>query len=456
MQSNPVQIRIDALVEEWNRLRGGDSVRVVRILHKTDEENMIDAFCTYLLSEDAPNPDIPILFQETANDIDDASARLLKELHGLIEIWNRATLPDGTQNDPIDWRPAPALTSADKGAACFIQEFNCLADILDLDEDAFLVAMLPMDMLPPKAMTGWLQDAIDAGIGRNVRLLVTDTNERRVYDTITARNPDVLRVLVPDLGLPAMMQQIAAMGDPMDPKVQYRKSLVALTEAVKARDTKAIPHLADECLTIAKQQAEADPLWYGQVLVVYSLLCHDQIGEKDWKKAISFATQGVDAMRGAAPAMPDPYFGQKFIAQAVMTRASVYAADSNWQHAAEDFREAADLYALTHDKVLCIEAFRMLGHALIKSNRKGNAGGALAEGFRHAITLPPAILRDTTFPGLVQLLLECPHERHLPIEELEEYMRASYGTEWRRWITRWPEQPAEKKQAPQQQQPQTA
>jgi hypothetical protein len=456
MESNPVQIRIDALTEEWNRVREGEDVRIVRILHKPDEENMIDAFCTYLLSEDAPNLDIPFLFESTVDGIAEAAPRLLMELYGLIEIWNKAALPDGSHNDQIDWKPLPLIASQGSGAVRFIHEFNRLADLLDLDEDAYLVAVLPVDMLPPDTMVQWLEDAIHAGIGPKVRLLVMDSTERRVFDRLAARHPKTVRVLVPDLNLPAMMQQIAAMGDPMDPKVQYRRSLVALTEAVKARDAKAVSRLAEECLFIARRQAEADPLWHGQVLVVFSLLCHDQIGEKAWKRAIGFATEGVDAMRAAAPAMPDPYFGRKFIAQAVMTRASVHAADGDWHLAAVDFREAADLYALTHDKVLCIEAFRMLGQALIKSNRKGDAGGALAEGFRHAAALPPAVLRDTTFPGLVQLLLECPHGRHLPAEELEEYMRISYGKDWRRWIARWPEPPAEKKKSPAPPTPQTA
>lgn len=437
MQSNPVQIRIDALVEEWNCIRGEAKIRAVRILHKQEDTDMVDTFCMYLLSEDSPNPDIPILFQVYSLEVEEISESLVRELEGMVAVWNKAKLPDGSQNEPIHWRPDYHCGTRHDPAALFVKNFNALVDVLGLDEDVFLVAMLPREMLPPKAMEAWLQNALELGLAPQVRLIVSDTLESRVFDEIVAKNPDKAKVMTPELNRSGMMRQIAAMGDPLDPVVQYRKTLVVLIDAIKKRDSNAVTKHSTDCLEIAFAQCKKDSLWYGQVLVVYSLLCHDQIGNKDWKKAIAFANQGVDEMRIAAPLMPDRYFGQKFIAQAVMTRGSVYVADSEWKLASADFRECAGLYAETSDMILCIEAYRMLGFSLKKSGSKTEAAEALVEGFRFAIQLPIQTLKDTTFLGLVNLLLDCPYEKFLPWLELSRYMKESLGDGWEVIVSNW-------------------
>ncbi len=44
MQSNPVQNRIDGLVERWNLLRDAGPVRLVRVVHLEEEQDMVETF----------------------------------------------------------------------------------------------------------------------------------------------------------------------------------------------------------------------------------------------------------------------------------------------------------------------------------------------------------------------------------------------------------------------------
>ena len=59
------------------------------------------------------------------------------------------------------------------------------------------------------------------------------------------------------------------------------------------------------------------------------------------------------------------------------------------------------------------------------------------EGFHFAKHLPTAALKDTTFLGLVNLLLECPYEKHLPWPELSQDMRESFGDDWKAIVSNW-------------------
>lgn len=441
MQSNPVHVRIDKLVQDWNDTRSPEKVRIVRMLHRKSEEHMVDAFCTYLLSEDCDNLDIPILFESDLRSLGDFSVDLLRELHGMVAVWNLGKLPDGSQNDPIPWKPDFHLGGSDNPAETFVLNFNRLAEVLDLPTGVFLVGILSADSHYPKRLELWVEKALQAGLHEQIRLLILDTTERRKYDRLAAENQQEVAVLLPNLNMEGMMAQVAAMGDPTDPVVQYRKALVALSEAVGKRDKEGVSKSSKECLDIAFEQSEKDALWYGQVLVVYTILCNDQLGYKDWEKALDFATKGVSEMREAFTRFPEPFIGQKFLAQAVMTRGSVYVANSEWSNAATDYGEAADLYAKAFDQILTIEAFRMQGFCWRKAKRFQEALEALALGFEYGQTLSHELLPFTTFLGLVQLLLKARHEKLVPRKDVNAFMLKVFGEDWLNRVQNWNKAP---------------
>lgn len=437
MPSNPVQIRIDDLVERWNLLREPESVRLIRILHRKDEEDMVSTFLTYLLSEDAPNPDIPILFDRHFDKPLSFTKYMLMQLHGLIGIWNHAKNPDGSFNESIDWEPDFSYRADECEAALFVRNFNAFADFLELPDGVFLLAIFQISYDDPRSFEKWVKAALEAGISPKVRLLITDRTDQRYFDRLISADDQRVKDLVPDLNVDQMMSQVAAMGDPTDPVIQYRKALVALMEAVTKRKSKAVGQHAREALRIANEQAKSEPLWFGQVLVVHSLLCNDQIGYKNWKKAISHATDGVEQMQLAEAKIKESYIARKFIAQALMTRGAVYTADKQWDSAHLDFSAAAALYVETHDFILAVEAHRMDGYVLHKAWKGKEACQTLCEGFQVGRQLPTTILIHTSFAGLVEAMIRTPYTRHLDQGEVQEFLIEVYGEDWKQVISKW-------------------
>lgn len=439
MQSNPVQNRVDALVEKWNETRANEEVKLVRILHKKEESDMIDTFFTYLMSEEAPSPDVPVLFDRPIQiDLRQYAKESLQLLHGYIEIWNRATHADGSQNDSIDWKPDYSKGKDNRNpAALFIENLNELVAHLEMDEEMYMVAIFNGNSDPVKYFLEWWEAVFTLEVHPQIKFAVADRTDRRLFDALISKFPQESAVIIPDLRVDTMMGQIAAMGDPADPVIQYRKSFVALSQGLQKRDSKAVAHHAGECLRIAEAQILKDPLWYGQILVVNTVLCNDQIGYKNWKKAIDFATVGVEEMQKAESQIQEPYIIQKMQGQARMTRGAVFTADEQWQHAQDDFEAAANLYILTQDPILAIEAFRMQGFVLMKIWKRAEAAAALVKGFKFALDSPKEVLVYSTFPGLVEQMLDTPYRKWIPEKEVNQFLISIYGNDWKAIISNW-------------------
>ncbi|MFM2375591.1 MAG: hypothetical protein RLZZ165_688 [Bacteroidota bacterium] len=437
MKQNPVNIRIGGLVGRWNKVRAAQAVRLVRVLYRPDEAEMVDTFYNFLHSEESDNPDIPMIFEREFKDSPAFSRELVLDLHGHVLIWNESRLEDGTFPEPVHWEPDYGLGVKGNDASLFVENLNRLARSLAHDEGRFVVALLKVSFASPKRFCTWLQDALDHGVDQNVRLVIGDETTERHYDAIVARNRGKVVDLPMELGMDSLGGKIAAIGNPHDPAVQYRKALMALIEAVPRQDDKGMGENSDVCLNIALGEAKQDPSWYSQVLVVYSILCNDRLGRKEYKKAIDFAGKAVEEMRKAEIPIAETHISQDLLAQALMSRAAAYRLDKDWANAHRDFAEAVDLYSQLSDAILGMEACRMDAHVLQKAWRSQEACQVLVRGFQLARTISPAVLRRSSFPLLVERLLETPYRQHLPQEELEGFLESVYGPSWHKAISSW-------------------
>jgi hypothetical protein len=437
-ESNPIQQRIDLLVEKWEATAAKPGINIIRIHAQENEKDMVDAFYMYLLGVDTQNNDIPIIFESIYQDDHQYTKALLDELKELIHIWNTSNKDAITiKTEPINWEPDYTLIQKDNPAYLFIENMNRLAAYLNLQDSVFLIAVLKISVLQSPQFNTWLEFSLKAGFSKKLKILIDDNTDNPFYEKIALKYPDAVATLRPELDMDNAMQQIAAMGNPNDPTVQYRKSFIALTQAIGKRKEKDAEKHAGVCIEIAVKNLEKNPYWIGQLIAVNAALANDQIGYKNFNKAISYATEGVKAAEGSSEIITDEFIYRKFVAQAIMLRASLYAATKNWNNAVTDFTIAAEHYSYTNDMILAVEAQRMLGFCYNESGNTDAACKALAEAIITSKQLPAHIIQYTTFAGIIELLLKINNQKYISDLDIHQAAEAVYGAEWLKEVMNW-------------------
>jgi tetratricopeptide (TPR) repeat protein len=437
-ESNPIQQRMEMLVEKWEAVRIQPDVNVVRIHAQNNEKDMVDAFYTYLLGVDTENNDIPIIFNSIYHDDDQYARALLEELADMIETWNIA----GKDNIEVeiahlDWQPDYQLVDDNNPVYMFVENINRLAVHLNLGDDVFLVPVLRVSFTKPDAISRWLHLGIKAGINPKVKILVDDTVSNPFYQGLVEKDAGNVATLIPDLDMDNAMQQVAAMGKPDDPGVQYRKAFVSLVQSIEKRKEKDAEKFADTCIDIATKNLEKNPYWIGQLIAVNAALANDQVGYRNFGKAIDYSTRGVEAAMKSKEIVTDEFIHRKFIAQAVMLRASLYVVNKEWAKAVKDFATAADHYTYTNDMMLAMEAYRMSGYANNKLGDDDAACKALAEAVSISKQIPEHIIKFTTFAGVIELLFQINNLKYISNQEVQDAAWFVYGDDWIEEIKNW-------------------
>jgi hypothetical protein len=437
-ESNPIHQRIELLTEKWEAIIKDPDVSVVRINAKDNEKEMVDTFYTYLLGVDTDNHDIPIIFNSIYHEDRQYSEALLAELEEMIDIWNDADKSKvEVVIEQLDWKPDHNLIDADNPASLFIRNINNLATFLKLSKDIHLIPILRVSLADIKGLTRWLNFLLKAGVDPKVKLLIDDTCSHPHFQSFAEKNPGEVVTLVPDLNMDKAMQQVAAMGNPNDPGVQYRKAFLAMMQAIEQRKEKETGKHAAECIQIAYKNLEKNPYWIGQVIAVNAALANDQVGYRNFKKAIDFSINGVMAAEEAKEIIPDEYIHRKFMAQAIMLRASLYVASKEWIKAVNDFTEAAGHYTYTNDLILGMEAYRMIGYCYDKAGNRDAACNALTEALCVSGTISSNMIKYTTFGGIIEHLFEINNQKYISNHDLREIAIEVYGDDWMREIKNW-------------------
>jgi tetratricopeptide (TPR) repeat protein len=437
-ESNPIQQRMELLVEKWEAAAAKAGVSIIRMHALENEKDMVDAFSAYLLGVDTSNHDIPVIFESIYHNDHQYTQSVLDELKELISIWNNANKDSlAIHTEPINWEPDYSLSKHDNPAYPFIENMNRLAGYLGLGKNVYLVAILKVSFVDPDQFSRWIEFALKAGITDKFKILVDDTIENPFYDRIARKYPVAITTLRPELDMDNAMQQVAAMGNPNDAGVQYRKSFIALTQAIGKREEALAQKHGATCIEIAMNNLEKSPYWIGQVIAVNAALANDQVGYKNFKKAIMYATEGVQAAERSRALIKDEFVYRKFMGQAVMLRGSLYTASKNMSMAVEDFTVAAASYVATNDIILAMEAYRMMGFCHKASGNTDAACKALAEAVKASTQVPPHIARVTTFAGIIEMLFEINNAKYISHEEVQEAAEQVYGRDWVREVRNW-------------------
>lgn len=436
--SNPIQQRMELLAEKWEAVVAAPGVHIVRIHAEEEEKDMVDTFCTYLLGIDTPNRDIPVIFESIYHDDDQYSHALVEELQELVNLWNNANKDAVTvKTEPILWEADYTLTQKDNPAFLFVENMNRLTKYLSLDKGVYLVGILKVSFIEAFRFNHWLEFALKAGMNDGFKLLIYDTAANPFYHKIADKYPVEISTLQPELDMNTAMQQVAAMGNPNDPAVQYRQAFIRLMQAIEKRKEKEALQSAEDCIAIANNNLEKNSYWIGQIIAVYAALANDQVGYKNYKKAIHFSNEGVMAAEKSAQLIKDEFISRKFLGQAIMLRASLYTVNKNWEQAVTDFETAASHYIYTNDTILAMEACRMAAYCNQKYGDKNAANKWLAKAIEYSRQIPAHIIKVTTFAGILEMLIDINNEQYVTREEVESVAEEVYGKEWMKEILNW-------------------
>lgn len=426
-------------MEKWESTVVQPGINIVRIHAQENERDMVDTFYTYLLGVDTSNRDIPIIFESVYHDNVQYTCALLDELKENIDLWNNSNKDAVTiEVKNIDWSPDFTLHSKNGNTAYpFIENMNRFATHLQLDENIFLVAILKVSFIIPQEFCRWLEDAIKAGMNEKFKILIDDSTDHPFFQKIVSKYPDNIVTLQPELDMDTAMQQVASMGNPNDPAVPYRQSFVKMMQAIEKRKEGDAEKHANVCIDIATENIKKNAYWIGQIVAVYAALANDQVGYKNFKKAISYSTKGVEAAEQSQQLITDEFIHRKLRAQAIMLRASLYAADKEWFKAIEDFRVAAEHYVYTNDTILSMEAYRMMGYCNNKSGNTDEACKSLVDALNISCDIPVHIVKFTTFAGIIDLLLKINNSKYISNMEIADEAEAVYGEDWLEEIKNW-------------------
>ncbi len=429
---------MDMLVEKWEATASQPGVNIIRIHAQENEKDMVDAFYTYLLGVDTDNHDVPVIFESIYHGDEQYTKAVLDELKELIHLWNTSNKDAlNIKTEPLNWNVNYKIKTAVHPAALFVENMNSLAGYLNMADNTFLVAILKVSFVQPAQFCRWLEEALKAGMNDKFKILVDDSANHPFYEKLAAKYPADIATLRPKLDMDNAMQQVAAMGNPNDPAVQYRQAFMKMMQAIEQRKESEAVANGNACLEVAQKNLAKNSYWIGQVIAVYGALANDQVGYRNFKKAISYATKGVDAAEQSQQLIPDEFVHRKFRGQAVMMRAALYAADKNWLKAAEDFAVAAGHYIATNDVILAMEAYRMLGYSYDKAGNNDAACKALETAIQLSLQLPVHIVKFTTFAGVVELLLKINNLKYISQQEVEETAEDVYGKDWLKEIMNW-------------------
>ncbi|BAV06253.1 hypothetical protein SAMN05421788_106320 [Filimonas lacunae] len=441
-QSNPIQQRIEWLSEKWTNLVGQTKAPAIRIVHTTDEEDMIDTFFTYMHSLDSSVEDISFQFDDVFTNREEYSKLLLQSLTENIRIWNESEKESNVPFEPIDWQPDYNKTNKLNPAWLFIANFNDLVQKLEVEpEYAVVLTLTPMAIGNTSRFTEWVQNAIDARPHKQVKILVADNAAKPMFDHM-AHNPQVMATLVADLDMPNAMQQVAAMGDANEPSTPYRVSFIKLMQAMTDKNDKLVYEEGNKCLAIANENIEKDSYWLTQKIVIFCAWSNYELGRREFKKAIEYADQGVEAARLLSPLLHDDLLGGKYLAQTVMQRAAVYVVWKRWEEALADYSLAAQLYHDGNEYILGTEAYRMCAYVALKDSKGEEATAFLATGIRFGQYIPATHIHGTTYAALFEMILSRQFEKHISFQEMEDIAQPIYGDDWVDKVRNWKEIPA--------------
>ena len=431
MQNNPIQERIDTLYNKWKSAINKKAVKIVRILSEHDEQDMIASFFKYLLDVEGQQEEFVFVLNSPFSTLESFGNELIKEIEEEVNNWNKATMPDDISFEKIEWNPNYTIDNNKNHAQLFVSNVNSFAKYLFPAKGTKVCFIILMDEADKKEAYQWFSSVLDLNIEPHIVFGVTDTKDFKLYDKLADTFHKEVFTLVPNLDMDGATESLAAMGDMNKPNDKFRMHLVKLMNAVKNRKPNLVDINAKECLTIATKEVEKDPNWLAQIVTIYTILYNDQIGYKDYKKAIFFASKATEAALLTVNLLNDD-ISYRLVGQTHIGLGSLHSLRGNWNDALQNFVVAKEAYIKCEDFLMQIESFRLCGWAAAEKGDVKLANQYYIEGYQLYPNLSQEIAVNSTFPYIVKkLMYNNDREKIISNIQMNKDMTTLFGEDWK-------------------------
>ncbi|CAA0152862.1 conserved hypothetical protein [Tenacibaculum maritimum] len=426
--NNPIQKRFDELVLKWSIATRIPKVNIIRIHAQHDEQSFINDFFEYMLALDTEQDDLVFLLETPWSTLASFSSTLLDELYDTITLWNTAEKPDELSTEKIPWEPDKKAIQKGNHAALFANNINTLANLLVPDKNTVVSFIIKMPFASKQNANRWLKQLLEKGLESHIRIGIADTDSYPLFAKIAAWYPTEVYTMHPNLDIDGAVEEMAAMGNPNAPEVGYRKHLAKLMTAVKNRDEKMVDTSAKKCLEIASDNLQKDANWLGQIILVYTTLYNDQIGYKDYPKALFFANKAVEAGKLSIGRI-EPATAYRLYGQTLLGRGAIASLLKKHEDACNDYLTAAKSYEKCNDAIMQCESTRLFAEKAMDAgwNKKAVLHQLMAA-FYLIDQMTPESCTQSTYPWLIKILYYWNgREKVLSDEEMKEKLAPYFG-----------------------------
>jgi hypothetical protein len=386
---NAITQRMDILIQHWIDFSGKSNARVCRWLVSEDELQMLEAFRRLESSEHGQTNDLFFRLITPFTDRGSYSSQSFAEFKELFETDADVLRAEGME---LNWQvpdgPRPALLLVLQELAKF------LADRIDL----IGLMLTPGDIEKDTDWLEFLRSLVQAGIPERVRLILVDTYDYELYAPLAAEFPQTVITIEPQLDMPAAMQELASMGDPEDPAVQYRKLFVEASQAGARKDFEVMQDRAEQALAIAANEG-----WYHLQVSVLYLLGTTWIGDQQVEKALEEYGRAKTICQSAM-AQEEPA-ARKLLIQVLLASGAAYFTDKKFAEGATEYQEAVVHAREEGDAFLLLESCRMQAYCLERDKQYRSAWESLWEALEAGAQLDEATSANSTLPYVGQALL---------------------------------------------------
>ncbi len=437
MENNPIQQRMDGLVRDWTNAINLPSVKIVRIAAADDEYATIEDFFEYMLAINTNQEDLVFLLKSQFEDVETYSEHLLKEVEELVKTWNETEKPSGIVFEKIEWVADYNLVEKENKASLFIKNMNALANYLIPEKDVIMSLVLRMYFVEAKEADQWLGDALKCGMEEHLRIGICDKQSEPVFDNVKSIYSKEVHNIVPNLDMDGAMEELAAMGDPTQAENVYRKHLTRLMNAVKKRNGKKVEEEAKKCLEIASKNLKEDNNWLLQIVMVYTILYNEQLGNKNYERGIYFAGKAIESAFFCLGRVPQEA-AFRLVGQTHLGRGGLYLISGKMKEANADYKVAAEHFKSCKDHLMHCESLRLYAETAENMGEKEDALEGYLTAFQLIDVMDQDLVKGSTFPMIIKALYSFSgRKQFLSDKKMEEKIVPIFGENWLEMINKF-------------------
>jgi len=394
---NPVEKAIGILRERWLETSADPAMRLAVWRVPGNALGLVSTFIeAQQHPETAGTPDLFVQFP-TRFETGYRYSRALRDelLDGYLR--SRDTLADLALK--VDWN-GPFESRPDTAAG-----FLGLLDSFTRHHGEHLryaVAVLwPEHVGSDTALQQWLEQALATPVPERVRLVLVDSVARPTWQPLVDRHAAQARLLEVPLDMFDIARASAAQSGAGGPPgtAAYRQMLADVMGLLDKSSAAQTARRADRAMAIAERQS-----WPDQQVVLHLAVAGAQLKEKQYGEAVLRYRQARECAL-AAKAQQHPAAGE-LLMQGWFGEAGALLAAKQPERAAQAYAEAAQVAASIPNPLFAIEGRRMAGHCLVQAHQREPALQHYLQGVGAARDMAPAERAMTTFPLLLQDLLQ--------------------------------------------------